>query len=1290
MSTGPTYTHQGLLHQMFFRQAKTTPENVAVVEESGKEIKFRNLDENSDKLGKHLVYNGVTPNACVGIYLDKSIEYTTTYIAILKAGAAYLPLDVAYPQSMLKSVLEDAKPKAVITVKDLAHNLHGYDSVIVLEEEWEKTIVTGEVTLPTELSLDNLAYIVYSSGTTGKPKGVICPHRGAVFSYHWRHEAYPFQEGERVACNIFFSWEMLRPLLKGVTMYIISNTTIYDPPLLSQYIQKNKITQILFTPSLLEAVLNTPGLDLQQLRSLRQIWFCGEVVTTALFERCLKLLPWIQFLNLYSISECHDAACEDLNLYFKENMDALKTRKFCPVGNILPGVNLVIMDKDQKIQPVGASGEIFVGGPTLAHGYLNRPEVQALRFIPLPKDVQTSHGDRLYRTGDWGYMLSDGRLEICGRCDSMVKIRGYSIEVQAVESALMELPMVNACVVLVEGQEGEDKFLVSYIVPEGQTTKKDIRAILKLRLPYYMIPSYFVFLQSIPMVETTGKLDKKALPNFDKEHESDSDTIAAPNTDTEKKVAVVWCKVLKIQDIDIQDSFFDLGGHSLLATELMMNLRQMFDVDLNVCDLFTYPTITTLSQFIEAKKNKRTEELHTIPKVSINLQTEVNRHDPRGIINIDMQLRAFWRTFNLSNERRFKIGRVLLTGATGFLGAFLLREILLQTKCMIKCLVRELPDTTPNERLEKSLKQFGVLPSNGKPSEQQTLIQSMYAKRVEIVKGDVALINMGMNEDDYTYLCTDIDFIIHAAAYVNLVYPYEAFTGPNVTGTRNVVMFSCTGKIKPIHYISTDAVFPNGMKNCSEDDNIEDNHTELNDGYSQSKWVAEQLISRAGQKGLPVVIYRLGNMSGDRKQAFWNPQDFTLLVLQACAKYGYAPDVDWDMEMTPVDFAAEFIVRCTYNLSTILGKTYHIINDQPLHSRWVFEWMNAHGYPLKIVPFSVWKTRILEESQKNGSNGSFTASIQRLLESYLTSPDFFSNLSTYKTDNLKQTLELLNMSYPYTDSKMLKTYFKELSQRKVILPVKRQTSYSENRKLEGKIAIVTGASSGIGRAIAVALCQAGAKVALAARRMERLEEINREITDQEGICICVKTDVTKREDVKELVKHTESVFGPIDILVNNAGVMYYTMMKNLHEDEWERQIDLNCKGLTNCIGGVLDGMLKRGSGHIVNMSSDAGRKGFPGLAVYSGTKFYVEGLSQALRQEVCGSGVRVTCIQPGDVKTELISHSTDKEAQEKYDGSSSCKILEPTDIANAVLYAVTQPDYVGVNEILVEPREAPA
>ncbi|KAJ8297814.1 hypothetical protein KUTeg_024345 [Tegillarca granosa] len=193
---------------------------------------------------------------------------------------------------------------------------------------------------------------------------------------------------------------------------------------------------------------------------------------------------------------------------------------------------------------------------------------------------------------------------------------------------------------------------------------------------------------------------------------------------------------------------------------------------------------------------------------------------------------------------------------------------------------------------------------------------------------------------------------------------------------------------------------------------------------------------------------------------------------------------------------------------------------------------------------------------------------------------------------------------------------------------------SDHKILDGKVAIVTGASSGIGKAIACALARSGAKVALAARRVERLQEMQKDIEKDDGIAIALKTDVTKREEVKEMVKHTESVLGPVDIIVNNAGIMYYTMMKNLHEDEWEKQIDINIKGLTNCIGAVLTGMIDRKCGHIVNLSSDAGRR-----------------------------------------------------ARDAYDGSSSCKILEPEDIANAVVYTVSQPEYVGVNEILVEPRE---
>lgn len=459
-------------------------------------------------------------------------------------------------------------------------------------------------------------------------------------------------------------------------------------------------------------------------------------------------------------------------------------------------------------------------------------------------------------------------------------------------------------------------------------------------------------------------------------------------------------------------------------------------------------------------------------------------------------------------------------------------------------------------------------------------------------------------------------------------------------------------------------------------------HKDLTDGYSQTKWVAEQLVLKARSRGLPVAIYRLGNLSGDSVTAAWNPQDFNLLMLKSCIKIGIAPTLDWDVEMTPVDFVSNTIVQMTQNIPLSMGKVFHIVNTKPVASEWLFEWLKSHGYPLQIVSFDEWIKRVKEWQSAGGDT-----QLQKLLDSMADNASFFSNLSTYTRDNFNTVLSTLNIQYPDIDNQLLTTYFTGLAKQGVI--PKARKYYMNDRPLDGKVAIVTGASSGIGSCIAKVLAGAGAKVAMAARRVDKLKELQSEIEKDGGVAIAVKTDVVKREETKELVCHTEYTLGPVDILVNNAGVMYYTMMKNMHEDEWERQVDINCKGVMNGIGAVLPGMLERKSGHIVNMSSDAGRTGFAGLAVYSGTKFFVEGLSQAMRHEVKDSGIRVTCIQPGDVKTELIVHTTDMEAKEQFSGGDAHKILDPVDIGNAVLYAVTQPDHVGINEILIEPRDAP-
>ena len=245
--------------------------------------------------------------------------------------------------------------------------------------------------------------------------------------------------------------------------------------------------------------------------------------------------------------------------------------------------------------------------------------------------------------------------------------------------------------------------------------------------------------------------------------------------------------------------------------------------------------------------------------------------------------------------------------------------------------------------------------------------------------------------------------------------------------------------------------------------------------------------------------------------------------------------------------------------------------------------------------------------------------------------------------------------------------------------------------LQGRVAVVTGASSGIGAAVARALAREGVHVALAARREDALLEVQAGLDHRGGgvRSLVAATDVADRDQVKSLVARTEEELGPVDVLVNCAGVMYYTLMKNLREDDWERTVDVNCKGAMNCIGAVLRGMLARGRGHIVTISSDAGRKVFPGLSVYSGSKFFVEALSQGLRLETAGTGIKVTTVQPGNVATDLLALSSDEEALKLYGQQSGARVLDPEDVAALVVHALRQPDHVAVNEILVEPRDEP-
>ncbi|PSN49701.1 hypothetical protein C0J52_05337 [Blattella germanica] len=1089
-----------------------------------------------------------------------SVLKVVTSIYFFVVGGAYMPLEVSYPPTLLRSVLEDAQPVAVCSKHPFLQRLGNFTIIVDLNSGWLKEYSQLPALVPVQVSLDDMAYTVYSSGTTGKPKGIQCPHRGAVFSYYWRHVAYPYGEDEREACNVFFVWEMLRPLMKGATLYIVPDDVIYDPPRLVDFLSKNRITRMLFTPSLLQAVLEFKGLDLDKaFSSMRQIWFCGEVVTTILRNRVVRLFPHIQLLNLYSISECHDVSCSDLSL---DKMSA-QPRKFCPAGKLLPGVQIVVMDDEFNI---------YVGGPALAIGYLNRPELNAQRFIVRPDHVPSSVGDRLYRTGDWGYVLSDGNLEVCGRCDTTVKIRGYTIEIQAVEAALLELPMVNSGCILEKGEEGTDKYLVAYIVPEGKTTQKQIREALKKRLAFYMIPSRFVFIESIPILESSGKLNKKALPD-DSEYDI-VDPQGLPSTAMEEKVAAIWCRVLNLKNIDVQENFFDLGGHSLLVTQLLNEMNTHFGLQLRSMHLFQYSTVSSMAKYVENPTTNTDTN-------TLDLVKEVDEHSKSDPIS-DVSLRAFWRSVELSGSIQQKI---LLTGATGYLGAFILRELLRKTKAIIFCLVREQPELSAFDRLCQSLNKFGIMSSD---------ILKLMEKRVIALKGDVSLLNLGFTDADYTYLSYEVDSILHVAAFVNLVYPYQALRSSNAVGTENILKFAQENKIKSVHHISTDAVFPEGLHDCAEDTDMTQFSNKLSTGYAQSKWVAEQLILRAQDRGLPVAIYRCGNVGGSSEEASWNPEDFILHMLNGCLYTQSAPKINWQIEFTPVDFVSQLIVKISQKTSHSIGKIFHIINRNRLACNQLWKLLQIQGYKLHEVTYDEWYQKVKSATE---TNGKLTNTLY-LLDALVKKPEFFDGISTFKQINVQTFLEEYELQYPTVDDILMKKYLEMLPEVGLIP--------QPNSKPRQKCA-----SSGIGEAIAERLALAGANVAVAARRTEKLQNLKLKIEKQGGNVTPVTLDVS---------------------------------------DE---------------------------------------NQGFPGLSVYCGTKFFIEGLSQSLRHEVAEFGVKITCIQPGDVMTELFQNTTDKEAQEKYQMVNKMKVLEPKDVAGAVLYAVTQPDYCAINEILLEPKDAP-
>ncbi|WP_432779452.1 amino acid adenylation domain-containing protein [Pseudomonas corrugata] len=580
---------QGLtLHGLFEAQALASPDGIAVVADA-EQLSYAQLNHRANQIAHRLLALGIRPDDRVAICMDRSVEMVAALLGILKAGAAYVPLDPDYPADRLAYMLENSAPAVVLTQRVLQASLPATNArVMVLEDEDFATQPTGNPQA-SGLHASHLAYVIYTSGSTGLPKGVMNEHGAVVNRLLWMQDAYTLSAADAVLQKTPFSfdvsvWEFFWPLFTGARLVMARPGGHRDPAYLREVIQTQGITTLHFVPSMLDVFL-AHG-EAGECEGLRQVMCSGEALPGHLVRRFKAQLPQTALHNLYGPTE----AAVDVTAW---DCSGAETPDSTPIGKPIANTRIYLLDAHGQPVPMGVAGEIYIGGVQVARGYLHRAELTAERFLDDPFSERPNA--RMYRTGDLGRYLADGNIDYLGRNDDQVKIRGFRIELGEIEAKLARHEAIKEAVVLAREDVPGAKRLVAYFTVHGDEFNIEIeslRAQLQAQLPEYMVPAAYVRLDALPLTPN-GKLNRKALPAPDqasvitREYE-------APLGEVEVTIAGIWQDLLGLERIGRHDNFFELGGHSLLAVKMIERMRQAgLSADVRV--LFGQPTLAALA-----------------------------------------------------------------------------------------------------------------------------------------------------------------------------------------------------------------------------------------------------------------------------------------------------------------------------------------------------------------------------------------------------------------------------------------------------------------------------------------------------------------------------------------------------------------------------------------------------------------------------------------------------------------------------------------------------------------------
>ncbi len=587
--TQVSYPEELSLSELFGRQVRARGQQTALVY-ADQSLSYQELNKKADQLARHLLKIGVQPEEIVGLMPERSLEMVVGMLGILKAGAAYLPIDPEGPIERLEYVLADSGVQVVLTQNRLIDQISTGQRVLAIDLTNDQ-LYRGETgNLVETQNGEQLAYVIYTSGSTGQPKGVMIEQRAVHNFIVGMTDLINFDPEQSIVSLTTISFdifvlETLLPLISGLTVVIATPQEQLLPTAFNSLLMKHQIDIVQTTPSRMKVLISASN-QLSALQTVKQILLGGEPLPESLLRE-LQALTTAQIYNLYGPTETT----------VWSTLEKLSGEGEISIGRPIANTQIYIVNPQQQLTPINVSGELWIGGAGLARGYLNHPELTTEQFIPNP----FNSAGRVYRTGDLVRWRLDGKIEFLGRRDTQVKIRGYRIECGEIEARLLSHPAIQEAAVIDRADEAGDKYLSAFVVIRKdlnqELTLTELRSHLARTLPDYMIPSYFISLEALPLT-VHGKLDYQGLPAIDTNLLIDR-TVTAPRNPLEEKLAAIWTEVLGMTGIGINDSFFELGGHSLKATQILMKVYQQLQLEIPLGEIFYNPTIAQLAAYLQ-------------------------------------------------------------------------------------------------------------------------------------------------------------------------------------------------------------------------------------------------------------------------------------------------------------------------------------------------------------------------------------------------------------------------------------------------------------------------------------------------------------------------------------------------------------------------------------------------------------------------------------------------------------------------------------------------------------------